>query len=538
MRTRRIKSDQLPVEHAFYWGSKDWVELDTTETGKHRPRRAIHLCEAGSGVHFGVHDTSIETAFRGILERIFLVKGLDGYVRCPKPVVGVFKRLNNFTRKLVRNVPSTATWTYQQFVDSYTGRKHNVYDRAVDSLLTRGVRKSDSYMSTFVKAEKLNLSAKPDPTPRVIQPRSAVFNAAIGVFIKPMEAPIYHGIADIYGEPTVFKGMNAYQQGKLMAKKWGRFASPVAVGIDASRFDQHVSRECLEWEHSVYRALNGDPEFAHYLSWQLVNRGFVRAHDGTIKYSVEGSRMSGDMNTALGNCLIMCALVWEYMHSLDITVDDFALANNGDDCVVIFEDYNLTKFMDKLEGYFLDYGFEMTVEAPVYELEGIEFCQCHPVYTPDGYIMVRNENVARSKDLITFKYAECSTRAGWDLLRRAISEGGLSLAGNIPVMNEFYAALGRGAENACVNLRNHRSSERKLRGNRYDSTYQSGVTGFDMLAVGMSPKFETPCDETRLSFWRAFGLSPDEQEALEQEYRNITPTWDTPAPGIPGKLTI
>jgi hypothetical protein len=51
-------------------------------------------------------------------------------------------------------------------------------------------------------------------------------------------------------------------------------------------------------------------ELAELLKWQLQNKGFARTIDGLIKYSVEGCRMSGDMNTALGNCTIMCALVY------------------------------------------------------------------------------------------------------------------------------------------------------------------------------------------------------------------------------------
>jgi hypothetical protein len=32
-----------------------------------------------------------------------------------------------------------------------------------------------------------------------------------------------------------------------------------------------------------------------------------------LKYQVEGCRMSGDMNTSSGNCMIMVALVYSYM---------------------------------------------------------------------------------------------------------------------------------------------------------------------------------------------------------------------------------
>ncbi len=520
---RRTNGHEFSRFQGFYWSDNDWVEIENTG-GNIRPRRSVTLCEAGIGVTYGVHDSSVETAYRAVLERVFLVKDTaQGFVRCPKPLSGAYERLREVRSKLVKVVPSTARWTYQQFVDSYTGRRNTLYAKARDSLLMTGVRRSHAYLSSFVKAEKLNLTAKPDPTPRIIQPRHPVFNTAIGVFIKPLEGAIYKGITNLFGEPTVFKGMNATQQGALMKQKWSRFTKPVAVGIDASRFDQHVSREALEWEHSVYLALMPDPEFRKLLSWQLVNRGFVRCGDGTVRYEVNGSRMSGDMNTALGNCLIMCALVWEYMRTLGLTVDDFALANNGDDCVVIFEQHHLYAFQRGLDVFFLDFGFEMTVEPPCYELEQIEFCQLHPVHTPYGYVMVRDPRTCIDKDLTTFKWLECTTKPGWDLLRKAISDGGTALAGCIPVLGSFYAMIGRGVE-------------RKVN-KKGDPLVCTEVTGFDMLAKGMKMIREEPISETRLSFWRAFGMSPDEQIALEEAYDNVIPQWGTPVLGFPCKIT-
>jgi hypothetical protein len=471
-----------------------------------------------------VHDSSVETAFRAILERVFLVKDkILGFARCPKPLPGAFGKLREFKTLLVSEVPSTARWTYQRFVDSYTGRKYTLYSNAMKTLLTRGVRRSDAFLSSFVKAEKLNLTSKPDPTPRIIQPRGPVYNTAVGVFLKPLEGVIYKGIMKVFHEPTVFKGMNAQQQGALLAQKWSRFAKPVAVGIDASRFDQHVSRDALEWEHSVYTTIMGDPEFAKLLRWQLDNKGFVRCGDGTIRYEVNGSRMSGDMNTALGNCLIMCALVWEYMRSLGLGVDDYALANNGDDCVVIFEEHHLVAFQQGLDGFFLEFGFEMTVEDPCYELEAIEFCQCHAVWTPYGYTMVRDPRVCIDKDLITYKWMEVQTRQGWDLLRKSISDGGTALAGCIPVLGAFYAYVGR-------NVQRHKNK-------RGQELVKTEITGFDMLARNMSFVREEPADKTRLSFYRAFGWSPDEQTALEEAYDSCTPRWGPPQLGEPSRLT-
>lgn len=71
-----------------------------------------------------------------------------------------------------------------------------------------------------------------------------------------------------------------------------------------------MSVQALKWEHSIYNAMFRSDELAELLGWQLTNKGFARTTDGLIKYEVKGCRMSGDMNTALGNCMIMCALVY------------------------------------------------------------------------------------------------------------------------------------------------------------------------------------------------------------------------------------
>jgi hypothetical protein len=90
-----------------------------------------------------------------------------------------------------------------------------------------------------------------------------------------------------------------------------------------------------------------------------------------LHYEVEGARMSGDMNTSSGNCMIMVSLVFAYLSEKRIK---WRLANNGDDCVIVIEQKHLGKLED-LPKWFLKMGFRMEVEEPVYEFERIEFCQ-------------------------------------------------------------------------------------------------------------------------------------------------------------------
>jgi hypothetical protein len=80
-----------------------------------------------------------------------------------------------------------------------------VYQRAVDSLRSEPVRRDDARIKPFVKAEKINVSKKPDPCPRLIQPRSPRYNVEVGVYLKPLERLVYRAIAKVWGGQTVLK---------------------------------------------------------------------------------------------------------------------------------------------------------------------------------------------------------------------------------------------------------------------------------------------------------------------------------------------
>jgi len=221
--------------------------------------------------------------------------------------------------------------------------------------------------------------------------------------------------------------------------------------------------------------------------------------------------MSGDMNTALGNCLIMCALVYAYCDHVGIK--RYSLANNGDDCIVIMEKRNVTKFTLGIDTWFLEMGFAMKVEDPVYELEEIEFCQTHPVMLPDGCVMVRNMPTSMAKDCISIKPLDSSI--GWSKWANAVGECGISLAGGVPIAQEFYQGFVRGAksENPNVSL--------KLKG--YDPSQETGLVAF---AHGMHRKWQPIAESTRYSFWKAFGITPGEQIAMEEWYSNHIPLYE------------
>lgn len=458
----------------------------------------------GLGGVYKYHSLSLNNVRRGLLERVCF-RVIDGEAHStPAPEKGFYRDvMEQVRRRLVAVTRPCRRMTRQEFVECYTGRKRMVYERAVQSLAARPLNKSDSYLSTFPKAEKIFFTAKPDPAPRVIQPRSPRYNVEIGRSLKKMEAALKEGAAELWGAPTIMKGYNASETGRIIHKVWSEFKRPVALSIDAVRFDQHVSEDALRFEHSVYLDLvlpHDRPKLRKILEMQITNRGFARTDEGDIDYEVIGRRMSGDMNTGMGNCLLMVTLFKQYLESIGV---NGKLLNNGDDCVLIIEKHDLDIVNATLTPFFKRAGFVLTIEDPVDELEKIDFCQCHPVLGPHGdYVMVRDPRTAIDKDLTTQKdLTNPTVRKQW---AHAIGGCELALGSGIPIWQQFGLMLLRDGKPGKHVLEEHATS------------------GMAMMAKGMDSKATSVTPDTRVSFWKAFGILPDAQLVIETFYESVT----------------
>lgn len=438
------------------------------------------------------HNNSVSNILRGLGERLMLVPNDEGGYS-PPPSPSVFD-LDDYRRMVLRKMPKhLPPLEHDEFVMLYDGSKRKRYEAAARSLSERQLEERDWKIQLFIKDEVICSWSKVDPAPRLISPRSPEYCLEVGCFIKPIEHLLYKAVARVWGETTIAKGLNFNQRGQLIFDKWHSFTDPVAVGLDASRFDQHVSYEALQWEHSVY--LGCYPKYRSKLSKllakQLHNYGECYVDDTKITYYRRGGRMSGDMNTALGNCLIMTGLVWTYAKQLGITVK---LINDGDDCVVFMEREDLQLFTSSLKEWFKARGFNMKVEEPAYELEAIEFCQCHPVFNGEQYTMCRNVHKALFTDVVHVGRTVDELKS----IRQAISECGSVWSRGLPVFPDFYRSLATGAKAAVL---------------RNSGTYWN--------SKGCHTGTLHITDAARLSFSKAFGIDPREQLAIEEFYAGI-----------------
>lgn len=494
------------------------VGVRVTRRGVEKTRAIVKVVSEFGGCDIGVHNNTLKNGLRGLLERVLKYRGPDGRLHdLPEPKPAALDLLEAFSRRYQREARCATPLTDQEFLAGYEGRRRAIYEDAVASLLSSPVTPRDAAVGpSFVKAEKINFEAKGDPAPRVIQPRSPRYNVEVGKYLRRIEHDVYQNIARVYGGPTVMKGFTPFGTGCQLKAMWDEFLQPVAVGLDASRFDQHVRPGVLRWEHSVYLKHFGGGcrrKLKRLLSWQVRNKGTMRCSDGVAKYEVDGARMSGDMNTALGNCLIMCAIVWCLLAKLGIKA---RLANNGDDCMVIMEGRDLARFTAAVDEFFLDFGFRVKTEPAVRIFEHIEFCQAHPVKVEGGYLMVRNVDIAIAKDLCATNPAYGHGK-GFRKWVGAVGQCGLAIAGGVPIYQEFYAMLARSGLQSAV------SNDVGLQG-----------SGFFRMAKGMQRGYAEVPEDTRVSFWEAFGIPPSQQEALEHRLREV----ELLVPDAPGKLLI
>jgi hypothetical protein len=298
-----------------------------------------------------------------------------------------------------------------------------------------------------------------------------------------------------YPDKVVAKGMTLLEKGSAIMNKlsyWG-----CAISVDASRFDLHVSREVLEIEHTLYKILYAcDDKLCRLLKMQLTNKCYGRAMDGQVRYTVEGRRMSGDMNTSLGNILISVFLATSVLVSNGVKGD---MLVDGDD-VLLFCNPCDNWIAKEIPKTYKELGFRAKVEKPTCVLEDVEFCSARPIRVNHAQAVLVRPYEAMEKDAMTLSASTEKEAQRW---AKSVGKAGLRLYSFLPVWTAYYGAYAR---LACKETRSNQWT---------DSWYHHMV----MEGPNVYAYDETLC---RVSFARAFGVQPDLQAALEEYYGTIT----------------
>lgn len=456
----------------------------------------VTLTALPSRLPLWTHDNNVGNVVHSVYERVKgrVVNGVWEPTLLPTAGAFTTNSLLRFRNRVVRRLPAlTLPISIDQFVDHYRGLKRARYEGAATRVRARGVRRSDSYPSVFLKAEKW----AEEKAGRLISARSPEYNICVGRYLLPLERMMYEAMDAACGAPTIMKCQTPEQRAAVVKQHWEAFVDPVAVGQDFSKFDQHISRQALQYEHAFYNAaFCNDPELQKLLSWQLDTKCFANVKDGKVKYDVDGGRMSGDMNTAMGNCIISTALVFAYAYERGITIRAIV---DGDDSVAFMERTDLEEYMEGIEQWMEQKGFRLTLETPVFSISEVEFCQCRYV-AADPPTMVRNPVKAITQDhawIVDQSITHAEVLAATGL-------GGLSLYGNMPVLGAYYDMLAR------TTAISQRTLERLSFRDSWLRDAQLGKGGFVV-----------PDERTRFAFWESWGISPGEQRALEERFANM-----------------
>lgn len=471
-----------------------------------KPRKLVMFAVGDlCGQAFVCFKHTVEVGMTVLMERVFF-HVVDGKpVQPDRPPLGEFLRLlSPFSQQFKRLVVSIPAWSFDRYVESYHGRRRSLAKRAVASVLTGGVARKVPYwarVNAFIKHEKLPVTPNKKLVPRMIQPRKPEYNALLGRYIRPAEPYIFHLLQKMTNSitPVVGKGVDTIQLGKIVETKWRQFKRPVGIGFDQSRFDQHISNGALQFEHGLYDQIFHSAELRDLLREQLVTHGNLLCDDGRLKYSTDGGRCSGDMNTSLGNSLLQFAMIYSYASSH--SVPSYEVLVNGDDSFIITEAEHVGAWSG-LGAFCKELGFMLTVEKPVHVLEKLSFCQMQPVYVPSiGYIMTRNCPNCVSKDLHT---TQSLTPERYFRYLAGIGVAGTALCPGIPVCQAFYEML------ASLDVPLERE--------------EMFGAGWLQWVRSLLPRHLEVAPETRYSFYLAFGMLPDMQIALEQRFASLHKT--------------
>jgi hypothetical protein len=279
--------------------------------------------------------------------------------------------------------------------------------------------------------EESKLAEKED---RGIQFRSPVYNAALARHLHHVERAIYDHITNVDGTPVIAKGYSPLERGLILDAMAERFTNPRFMCIDHSRFDAHVNEHLLDEEHKTYLRLRAfNKELKRLLRWQRKTMGF--SHGGIV-YRAAAKRMSGDLNTALGNSLLNYAMLKAYLEYYGI---DGSILLDGDDAVIVFEALPDGKELPSLAEFCENFGMKTECHT-VDDIRLAEFCQCRVVYTREGPVMARNPRKVLDV-LVKCPRKLDAERARGVLAASALGE--LMQAPGLPVISVAAAALCR-----------------------------------------------------------------------------------------------
>ncbi len=423
----------------------------------------------------------------------------------PTPDLGFIRKELTPLARILGQAMRASPCRLEEVYSCYSGMKRARYERAHAQVLRQGgfVHKGQANVKMFVKMEAYKIKAeKPFPDCRAIQFRSFEYTLVLASKIRPAEHKMYM-LEDVPGFPQgrmFAKNMNPQEKASAIVEMVTSLPGGRIVCCDLSRYDAHLQPPVLKHvEHVAWNTAVGDPDLARLLSMQLDNRGTANTADGKVRYRVKGERMSGDANTAGGNCIITACALTGFFKTRGFP---FRILVDGDDSVVVYLGPEVA--LEELDAYFRRLGMVIGIDCRPTCIEEVDFCQSRPVCVDGVWTMIRDPMKVLTKVGMTHRK---DTIASYKkrLLTIATCEG--FLAKGVPILQAYARAL----INNCV----AQMSKRQLR---------RGFMKGEVLSYRMQHLIKQPqeyddtfvSNATRRSFERAFGINVEEQRRCEE----------------------
>lgn len=400
---------------------------------------------------------------------------------------------------------------FSSVIQRYSGKKAHDYWVAAGDLqnFDGQAQREHSKIKMFVKKERtVYKETKVNPECRAIQFRDRRFTLEFMSLIVPSEH-VFYNLHDVpgFGFGRIFaKSRNPRQRGADLRGKYDHLAAlgggPVKILLlDAHRWDAHVNVDLLRVEERFYARTSRHPRRVREMCrWQQHNRCSFRSGEYSVNYTVDGERMSGDANTAYGNCLLMGTLIAAFCEHLQL--EHFTIYDDGDDSVLMYLGPDVAD--QDVNDFFLRAGVEMAVEGRPTEFEHIDFCQSRPVQLADGWCMVRDPRKLLAAINVSHKLRDPKHRASYI---STVCKGEASLVRGCPVLQAVLGTYIEALDAEMSSRQRKRISKLAIADNYRMSQW---------LPSNWTQKVERPVTTTaRRSFANAWDISVEQQMRYE-----------------------
>lgn len=332
------------------------------------------------------------------------------------------------------------------------------------------------YISCFLKGECYQ--AFKDP--RLINSRSDEFKCLFGPWCTWMESIVYR-------LPMFAKHIRVRDRPKIIENMISHM--PVQFVSDYSRFESSMRPELMEAIECVVYTHFGVPQ--GYMN-VITGKNHLCARKGVFEAVVYGSRMSGEMNTSLGNGLTNYLMFAYYAHCHGLPIVGMV---EGDDGI-----YGSTQRFDPK--WFLKLGFkvELIEDKPV---NAAGFCR--QFWTSDGTVVTDLYRLTKLGWTMHLPKAASLTKKK-ELFAAICLSLGHELGGS-PIFWAFAKKYGRSGK---VPLNWWELNEAQTLGIEYE------IKGHWIHLKGEAP-WQQPSLQTREEYSLMFGISVGAQLAIEKQ---------------------